>query len=433
MSLLLKRCGVNLFPKSLKSSSFPSEPLVAVSHRSETPGSPDFYDEEDVKFVKGMIKESTNALGGLGTVVQAGDVVAIKVNAAFDTPPGLHTTDPRVIEALVELINEESDPSEILIVENSSARHMLDVIGMGATTKECYKACGIEDAAKRVGAKLVALEEDQHEMVEIPNAQIFTHFMCPKTLLNADKLIFVPHMKTHVACKVTLSIKLNQGSIPTPDKIRCHRADLHQKLVDLLKVLKPNLSIIDGIWAEQGQGPTSPYEQDIIKDMNTIIAGKDLIAVDAVGSAIMGFNPLEVNTIRIAQFEGLGVGDLDKIEVKGPQINEVKRHFHRPCSGINGIFPNVNVYTGGACEGCITLLRIYLDDLHAAGLLKDLPKKLNIIVGYKAVVPRNLKDPTLVIGDCSFEHRNKGVFVEGCSPLSKIFLALYNEIDEMLE
>lgn len=374
-----------------------------------------------------------NRLGGIKSIVEKNDSVAIKVNASFNTPPGVHTTDPRVVEALIRIINEDSDPNEILVVENAAARHMLDVIGIGATTRECFKSSGIEIAAKRVGAKLVALEEEPHEEVEVHRAKIYTRFMCPKILLDSDSLIYIPHMKTHLACGVTLSLKLSQGCIPTHEKMKHHRTDLDQKLVDMLHILKPKLSIVDGIWAEQGQGPTSPYEEDIIKDMNILVVSKDPVAADAVSSASMGYDPFEISSIRIAHSEGLGMGDLNQIQIEGSQISELKRHFRRPICNLVGSFPNINVYMGGACVGCVALLRAYLDQLHVAGLLSSLSHELNIIVGYGAHIPRELKQPTLVIGDCAEKLRKAGIFIEGCPPLSKIFLSLLEVLGENLK
>ena len=86
-----------------------------------------------------------------------------------------------------------------------------------------------------------------------------------------------------------------------------------QKFADLYRVRKADLTIIDGIIGMEGQGPHAgtPVE------MNLIVSGVDTVAVDAVASYTMGFDPVEIPAVRIAANEGLGVADLDAIEVVG--------------------------------------------------------------------------------------------------------------------
>jgi uncharacterized protein (DUF362 family) len=412
----------------LRSTSMNSE--VAICHRERIPETPNEYSRDAVLFVKDMIVEVLDRLGGIGSFVRRRSRVLLKVNAGFRGCPGVHTTDPRVVEALVQLIIDVSDPREIMIAENAAERHFLDETGVGATTLECFVSTGLEGVSKRTGAKLVPLEHDQHIEVEVPEAKVFSKFKVPRTVLEADTLVFIPHLKTHLATGVTLNLKLNQGVLPTQEKKRCHRSDLSQKLVDLLRVVRPHLSIIDGIWAQQGQGPTSPYEGDVVRDMNVIIAGRDPVAVDAVGSALMGFDPLEIKTTWIAFKEGLGQGDLNRISVLGAEIKRVSRVFKRPSLTLEGVFPNVAFHLGGACEGCISHLRMYLDYLHSLRLLEKLPEKIDVVVGHQAIL-RCLGNYVLVVGDCSTQHKERGMFIEGCCPLSRILWGLLDLISLM--
>jgi uncharacterized protein (DUF362 family) len=283
--------------------------LVAVSHTKESVGDPTSYSLDELNVVKKMLKGCLAPLGGLPSFAGPGSVVVIKVNAGFCGPPAVHTTDPRVVEALILLLNEEVGPREIILAENAADFHMFEAIGIGATTMECFQACGLSDVAERNQVKLAALENDVHTEITVPDARVMTQCLVPRTILDADTLIFVPHMKVHVACGVTLSIKLNQGSIPTSEKMRFHGRSLTEKLLDLLKIIRPHLSIIDGLWAMQGQGPTSPFPEDLIKDMNILVAGKNPIAVDAVGAMLMGFDPKDIPLLAMAAEDGLGGWD----------------------------------------------------------------------------------------------------------------------------
>lgn len=402
---------------------------VAVVHRDHVPGKPDDYCSADVQFAQGMIREGLNAIEW--DPERCGRNVVIKVNACYDTPPGLHTTDPRTVEAVVRLLKEEARPERIVVAENASARQNLDTTGVGATTMECFEKTGIAAAAMAAGAELTALEEDEHIRVQVPRALVLEEVGCPRTLLDADTLIFLPHMKTHVLTTVTLALKLNQGSIPSLDKIRNHKADLAAKIVDLLRVVRPHLTIIDALWAQQGQGPVSPYGDDLVKDMNTIIMSEDPVSADAVASAIMGFEPLQVETTAIAHGEGLGTGDVGLIDIFG-DLAAARRDFKRPRDELDGVFPKVLVSEGKPCrDGCIRgMLRMALDALRIEGSLESLPGQVAVHFGHHERIPEAMpsEETMLIVGDCNEHLRDRGIFVGGCENPPKVTFEFCNRI-----
>lgn len=403
--------------------------VVAIAHTRQYLGTPTSYGPRELDIIKKMLAGCLDPLGGLQSIAKPGSVILIKVNAGFCGPPGVYTTDPRVLEALILLLQENVEPEEIIIAENAANFHMLEEIGIGATTMECFDACGILSVAERNQVRLLALEDDAHEQVNIPGPKVMSYCLIPKTVLNANTIIFLPHLKTHLACGVTLNIKLNQGTIPTSEKKKFHDDHLTEKLLDLLKIVRPHLSIIDGLWAMQGQGPTSPFPRDLITDMNVLVAGRNPVAVDAVGAMLMGFDPKDIPVLAMASREGLGGCDRESLTLVGTPIDQCARKFLAPDMRIKGIFPNILVYQGEACEGCISHLRIYLDQLLAIGILDDLNQPLTIIIGRNCIVPRVIEGPVLVVGDCTAEHRDRGHFIEGCCPLSHIFEGLLDQIN----
>jgi len=407
-----------------------TRPVVYLGQCPALAGTPTHYGPEDVTAIQAVLAGGFAALGGLEAVVPRGARVVIKPNAGFGGPPGVHTTDPRVFEALVRLLQAEVQPVDISVVESAAEHHMLKEIGVGRSSRECLEACGLADVARRLRVRVRAVEEEECLKVGIPRAAHYREVYLPRAILEADCLIYVPHMKTHMACGVTLGIKLGQGCLPHYEQRRFHRVDLAQKLVDLLHAVRPRLTVVDGLWAQQGQGPTSPYEADIIRDMNTIVMGTDVVAVDAVGSAVMGYEPFEVPTTWLAHVQGHGEGHLSRIDVRGASLERVRRVFRRPDRRLAGIFPNVQFFLGGACEGCLTHLRIYLDQLHAAGMLNRLSRPVNVAVGYGVELPEPLEGPVLVVGDCTAEHRHRGTFVGGCCPLSGILKGLLTAVAE---
>ncbi|MFB0543231.1 MAG: DUF362 domain-containing protein [Candidatus Bathyarchaeia archaeon] len=97
---------------------------------------------------------------------------------------------------------------------------------------------------------------------------------------------------------------------------------LHEKIVDLAKVIKPRLNIIDGIvGCERDEVRGDPVE------MGVIIAGSDMVAVDAVGASIMDIDPKTIGHITLAGRLGMGTADPSEIEILGTPIEKVRKKF----------------------------------------------------------------------------------------------------------
>lgn len=397
-------------------------PIVSIVHRNQVPGEPDKYSQSDLTVVREMVKEALDLAGGLESFIKASDKVMIKPNCLWAIGPEAgFSTDPRVVEAVVGLIREEINPREIVVAERTA---------LGKSSAEAFEATGIGPAAMRAGAdRILPLEDDARVTVRIPRAKaLLGEVAIPKIVFDSDVIVYLPKLKTHKQAVITINMKLSHGLMTWSDMLKCHRFDLEAKFVDMMRVVKPHLSVVDAIWANQGQGPGSPYVKDLVKDMNLIMAGGDPVAVDAVGAAIMGIDPLfEVGMIRAAAQDGLGEGNLENIEVRGRQIDEVRRYFRRGSISLIGLHPKIDVYAGGACNGCAGFTRTGIDPLlgdHPAFV--DGPKKLaevdkiTCILGRATNVPDALEhNPphsyVFVIGNCAEEHKDRGIFLPGCS------------------
>ena len=92
---------------------------------------------------------------------------------------------------------------------------------------------------------------------------------------------------------------------------------IHQTLVDLLAIQKEIHSglfaIMDGTTAGDGPGPRTM--RPVIKDV--MLASEDQVAIDAVAASMMGFDPMSLEYIKLADEAGLGNGRRENIEVVG--------------------------------------------------------------------------------------------------------------------
>jgi uncharacterized protein (DUF362 family) len=388
---------------------------VAVAHRKAVPGTPGNYDEASLEVVYGMLKEVVDGVGGMKSVIRNGDRVLVRVNACWAAKPDSGVaSDPRVVEALMRLIRRETKPRELIVADRSS---------IGADTSLSFEVTGIGRAALRGGAdRILPLEKDERVAVKIPKGRVLIRpVYLAKTMLEADKLIYLSKMKVHKLTQATLTMKMNQGSLDWYDAIRNHRSDMHQKMVDMLKVLRPHLGIIDALWPMQGQGPGSPYPEDLIKDFNVLLAGKDPVALDTVGATIMGFDARhDIPMVRGAEAEGLGTATLNQIEVVGTPIAKVRRHFRHGNINLIGLHPKIEIYLGGVCDGCQHFTRGAIDGYVTNPKMLEGVERISIIVGRNAEIPEGLENQppkkyVLVIGDCAAQHRDLGTFLPGCT------------------
>jgi hypothetical protein len=80
---------------------------------------------------------------------------------------------------------------------------------------------------------------------------------------------------------------------------------------------------MDGTFVGDGPGPRSMWVQE--KDL--ILASADQVAIDAVSAYLQGFEPLELQFIRLGHEHGLGIGDMREIEIVGDlDPEEVRWH-----------------------------------------------------------------------------------------------------------
>ncbi|MEE9594365.1 MAG: DUF362 domain-containing protein, partial [Candidatus Hydrothermarchaeales archaeon] len=187
------------------------------------------------------------------------------------------------------------------------------------TAEEAYEATGAKDICEYYGAKFVNLSND----ICIPvkrDYSVFKDFRTPRTILKADVLINLPVMKTHSLSTVALSLMNLFGLIPGRKAI--YHPTISDTICDLLKIRKPDLNIMDGVIAMEGD-----EKRGYPKRMGLVLASTDAVALDTVCCKIMGINPGQVEHITKAAYHGFGESTLKLIEVKGESIEAVRERF----------------------------------------------------------------------------------------------------------
>lgn len=151
--------------------------------------------------------------------------------------------------------------------------------------------------------------------------------------------ISIPKMKTNMYTEVTLGFKNAMGIIPLNLRQRDHNYNLEQKLVDLLFLLKPDVTIIDGIVGGQGQIPATaePIESSIV------ISGTNVVETDRVATEIMGLKAEKVKLIHLAKKMGFGndsveiIGEKEPIPFKQADPSLMNDAFHEKFSKVTAL------------------------------------------------------------------------------------------------
>jgi uncharacterized protein (DUF362 family) len=110
------------------------------------------------------------------------------------------------------------------------------------------------------------------------------------------------------------------GLPPMKKKARYHK-NLDPVILDLFEAVSGiDLAILDGTFAYPGPGSG----QKTRIPANVFLLGRDAVAVDVAGAALMGMNPKKMPIIQEAIKRGLGEGDMDNIEIVGSDFSELQ-------------------------------------------------------------------------------------------------------------
>jgi len=237
---------------------------------------------------------------GAGERLPREGLIILKPNLTNSSPPPV-TTDVRAVEAVYEYCRAHTD-AEIAIGEGA---------GTGRTD-DVYRALGYADLAKRRGIRLIDFDEAESIELQNPDALYLKSFHLPRIVQEAF-LVSIPVLKDHSFTKTTLSLKNMFGLAPRKhyggswNKSKLHSPSTDESVVDVCLYRKPDLSIVDATVALKGSHLAGSK-----KEIDLILAGFDPVAVDAVGSRLLGHDPQWISYLTLAEGR---LGTMQNIEV----------------------------------------------------------------------------------------------------------------------
>jgi len=99
--------------------------------------------------------------------------------------------------------------------------------------------------------------------------------------------------------------------------------NLDEGIVDLNTVIKPSLTVIDGIIVCKNPSISNPDPKTF--ELNTILAGRDPLALDCIAIKIGGLNLFDISYLRRAAERGIGESDYNRIQVVGTPLDKIAK------------------------------------------------------------------------------------------------------------
>ena len=340
--------------------------------------------------------------------VVPGDHVLIKPNLVQPAAPDSgQITSPQILEAIGRYCLDIG-ARRVIIGEGPSYYQPESCL------RECFTHTGVSQVAKKLGIKWVLFDEHSYRSFRKIPGCIPEDFRVSEFAFDCDKFINVPVLKTHFLTKVTLAMKNLKGCLKREDKPMFHRGDLARAVVELNKIVVPSLNVIDCTAKVIGAiGSVDSNVQQNKRGSSFIIASSDIVAVDAIGSAVIGIDPKTVRTIRLGKEAGLGEDDITRLDIYGEELKHLKIKVELPQEQLRQGFPLLEIAADKACSGCIIPLLSALFQLQKRGARLENP--LVLCLGKHSHVSSN--STRLLIGDCARkENGAREHSIEGCPP-----------------
>lgn len=304
--------------------------------------------------VKKAVNASLEPLGGIGNFVKPGQKVALKPNLLKATDPQEAViTHPSILRAVAEIVAEAGGSPFIIDSPGAGLPYTSNSL------RRIYKRCGYTN----LGPAIELNFDCRFREVSCPEGRILKRFEIIAPILEADVVINLPKVKTHSFTYITCGVKNLFGVVPGLHKPAYHGRfqdpeEFALMLIDLCKLIRPCLTICDGIVGMEGDGPSWGSN----KLLGLIAASSDPFALDMVISYLIGFNPVEIPCLRLAMEEGICPENVHDIDLAtNRRIEDLRVQFKPPGSFfIKGFSRRLKqiILLGILCYTCNRLLSL---------------------------------------------------------------------------
>lgn len=280
----------------------------------------------DSSLVFEAVKKAIDLIGGISAFIKPGSKVLIKPNLLMAKEPEFGvTTHPEVVRAVIKILKGIN--CAVYLGDGPSV--------WGSQTgnvERVYEMSGMRKVAQEEGVNLVKFDKKRWR----------GKFPLTAWLDTCDYFVSIPKFKTHDLTVLTGAIKNLFGLVWDTYKTELHKqyfaqGEFAKILVDIYREARPQLTVIDGIVAMEGDGPATSGK---LRNTGLIFAGSDCVALDSVLASIMGLEPFDVLTTKEAAERGLGTADIGSIEILGERLEDaVDKPFLLPTTSLKKKIP----------------------------------------------------------------------------------------------
>lgn len=276
-----------------------AKPVIVQSAKS--------YDQTQVDMAVEAIFAALPAAQKLGPQSH----VLLKPNLLAKHPPEhAVTTHPAVITAVIRAVRRRGVPAGQIVLADS-----MGGVYTPALMKAAYRGCGMEQACEAEG---VTCYTDCKWQMRKTGGELVQEFSLIQPVLEADFIIDLPKLKTHVMTGYTGAVKNLFGCIPGLQKAEWHtrfsdRERFGGMLVELLETVRPDMAVMDAVVGMEGDGPAGGEPRPV----GLILGSEDLLGLDLAACRLIGMQPMRVPYLEAAHKRGLCAAEFDLADLRG--------------------------------------------------------------------------------------------------------------------
>ncbi|RMD69708.1 MAG: DUF362 domain-containing protein [Cyanobacteria bacterium J149] len=230
--------------------------------------------------------------GGMSAFVKKGDRVLLKPNLLTASRPTKEcTTRKEIVYCVAQMV-----------IEAGGKPFLGDSPAFGSA-EGVAKANGYLDLCQELNLPIIEFNGHKYP-VENEN---FHHLRLSKEAMEADVVINLPKIKSHMQLTMTMGVKNLFGCVPGKMKAWWHMEagkDVNrfgEMLVETAKAIQPNLTIIDGIIAHEGNGPSAGEP----RELGVLGASDDVFALDVAIASLLNVEQEVIPTLNAQKRLGL--------------------------------------------------------------------------------------------------------------------------------
>jgi uncharacterized protein (DUF362 family) len=261
--------------------------------------------------IKASVDKSLTLLGHLGQAIGSGDRVLVKPN--FNSPdPYPASTDLAFLRAVLELLLAAG--ARVTIGESAG--------GIWRPSRNVFRKLDVLELARRLDVELIAFEDRADDWVRVRvNGDYLDTVSVPRSAYEADRIVYLPCMKTHSIAGFSGALKLAVGFMHPGERRALHARHLNQKIAEISLCWQPNLIVMDGRKAFVSGGPAKGQ----LVEPGLVLASGDLIIIDIEAMKVLLTyeaknkliaDPWQSPQIVTASKHGLGAGESGYIVVQ---------------------------------------------------------------------------------------------------------------------